>query len=358
MNQIVVGDHCVFNKDTMPDVQNTSKAFHPIPIKKVGIRNLELPIVLMNGGQHLPGENCFKEAKATFSAYVDLTEESRGINMSRLGRTIVEEMRTSSPSSAFSDHNLQALSERIVIKLKEANKSSTAYLKVKFSYPYEAIVYASKLLSTEYVDIVWEAVVDEKDVVSHIITVETVGLSLCPCSKEMSLLINNLDPKEREMFEKFKKEGNDHWPTMKSFIKKVEAAGFGAHNQRSTVRITLAPMPGELVWFEDIINIANKSFSAPIKNILKREDEKVEGEMGYLGGYYAEDASSGCVTFNEVEGTGPKFVEDIARDAAKQLDIILDKTISDYVVICRNAESIHSRDLEAVAVLTAGRQFQ
>ena len=80
--------------------------------------------------------------------------------------------------------------------------------------------------------------------------------------------------------------------------------------------------------------------------------------MGYLGGYYAEDASTGCTIFNEVDGTGPKFVEDIARDAAKQLDPLLDRVIDDYVVICRNAESIHSRDLEAVAVLTAGRQFQ
>ncbi|MEN6290851.1 MAG: GTP cyclohydrolase, FolE2/MptA family, partial [Methanobacterium sp.] len=280
-----------------------------------------------------------------------------GINMSRLGRTIMESLSSTKYSSNPEDHTLQSLMGKTVKQLKEANKSSTAYLKAKFSYPLDAMTYASKLTTTEYVDVVWEAIIDENETVSHIITVETVGLSLCPCSKEMSLLTNNLDPKEKEMFDKFKKEGDDLWPTMKSFIKKIEMAGFGAHNQRSTVRITLAPLPGQLVWFEDIVNIANNSFSSPILNILKREDEKVEGEMGYLGGYYAEDSLSGCVTFNEVEGTGPKFVEDIARDAAKQLDIMLDKTINDYVVTCRNAESIHSRDLEAVAILTAGRQL-
>lgn len=358
MNHIIVADHCTFNKDAMPDVQNVSKAFHPIPIKKVGIRNLELPIVLLNGANREPGIDCFREAKATFSAYVDLTEESRGINMSRLGRTIVEVLNISKYSSSIADHTVQALSEKIVKQLKEANKSSTAYLKVKFNYPYETVIYASKLNTTEYVDVVWEAVIDEKNEISHIITVEIVGLSLCPCSKEMSLLVNNLDPKEKEMFEKFKKEGNDLWPTMKSFIQKIERAGFGAHNQRSKVSITIIPQSSTLVWFEDLIDIANKSFSAPIRNILKREDEKVEGEMGYLGGYYAEDASTGCVTFNSVEGTGPKFVEDIARDAAKQLDDMLDKTIDDYLVTVLNAESIHSRDLEAVAVLTAGRQLQ
>lgn len=355
MNHIVIGEHCVFDKNAMPDVQNASKAFHPIPIKKVGIRNLELPIVLIKGKEQFAG---FSEAKATFSAYVDLTEESRGINMSRLGRTITKILADSKFSSNPVDFEIQTLLTKIVTELKEANKSSTAYVKAKFSYPYDTIVYASKLGTTEYVDVVWESVVDDSNTVSHIITVETVGLSLCPCSKEMSLLINNLDPKEREMFEKFKKEGNDLWPTMKSFIKKVEMAGFGAHNQRSTIRTTVTPIPGQFVWFEDLIDIANKSFSAPIKNILKREDEKVEGEMGYLGGYYAEDGASGCMTFNEVDGTGPKFVEDIARDAAQQLDIMLDKTISDYLIIVENQESIHSRSLEAVAVLTAGRRLQ
>ena len=264
MNHIIVADHCTFNKDAMPDVQNSSKAFHPIPIKKVGIRNLELPIVLLNGANHEPGIDCFREAKATFSAYVDLTEESRGINMSRLGRTIVEILNTSKYSSSIADHTdhtVQTLSEKIVKQLKEANKSSTAYLKVKFSYPYEAVIYASKLNTTEYVDVVWEAVIDEKNEISHIITVEIVGLSLCPCSKEMSLLVNNLDPKEKEMFEKFKKEGNDLWPTMKSFIQKIERAGFGAHNQRSKVSITIIPRSSVLVWFEDLIDIANKSFS-------------------------------------------------------------------------------------------------
>ena len=356
MNQIVVGDHCIFNKDTMPDVQNTSKAFHPIPIKKVGIRNLELPVVLINGDQE--GPRRFKEVKATFSAYVDLTEESRGINMSRLGRTIVESINFARASSDPNDFVVDVLSEKVVRQLKKANNSSAAYIKVKFSYPYDTIVYASKLWTTEYVDVVWESVIDEKDTISHIITVETVGLSLCPCSKEMSLLVNNLDPKERELFDKFKGEGDDLWPVMQSFMKKVEKAGFGAHNQRSTVRITLTPIPGQNIWFEDIINIANKSFSAPIKNILKREDEKVEGEMGYLGGYYAEDASTGCTIFNEVDGTGPKFVEDIARDAAKQLDPLLDRVIDDYLITVLNDESIHSRSLQAVAVLTAGRHLQ
>lgn len=63
MNHIIVGDHCIFSKDTMPDVQNTSKTFHPVSIKKVGIRNLELPIVLID-----EKTKRLKEAKATFSA--------------------------------------------------------------------------------------------------------------------------------------------------------------------------------------------------------------------------------------------------------------------------------------------------
>jgi GTP cyclohydrolase I len=240
--------------------------------------------------------------------------------------------------------------ESIAKNLQAAHKSQTAYVKCRFSYPSWTKVFASKLDTAEYVDIMWETIAIGEDV-THLLTLESVGLSLCPCSKEMSLVKNNLNESEKAVWSNWELMAKD-WPTQQHLMEKLNNAGFGAHCQRSHLSITTQLIAGQQVWFEDLLTIAEKSFSSPIRAILKREDEKIEGELAYLGGFYDDNG------FHPVEGTGPKFVEDISRDAAKQLDLMLDKSIADYVIVCRNMESIHSRNLEAVAVLTAGRNLQ
>lgn len=346
MNHITVGDHCVFDKDRMPDVQNSKGNYYPIPIKKVGVRNIEVPILVWQKDEE---KNI--QVHATFSAYVDLTDEARGINMSRCGRVIMSQAKKHMDRLTANTHSPTFnLMEAIVRDLQEQHASKTAYIKCKFLYPSWTKVYASGLDTVEYVDVVWEAVADGQDL-TEFLTVKNVGISLCPCSKEMSLIKNNLSDKEREVLNLFAISSQDN-PYATSLLEKINRAGFGAHNQRSHVDITVQLIPGQQIWFEDIIAISNKSFSAPIRAILKREDEKVEGELAYLGGFYDDEG------FIEVKGTGPKFVEDISRDAARQLDTLLDKNIKDYAVAVRNMESIHSRSVEAVAVLTAGRSLQ
>jgi GTP cyclohydrolase I len=343
MKHVVVADNCVFNKDTLPDVQNTHKDFHPIQIKKVGVRNVEVPIPVWQHDENKP-----IQTHATFSAYVELTEESKGINMSRCGRVIMAE--AAKHKDVGGNTSTLQLMQSIAKNLQNAHLSQTAYVKARFSYPSWTKVYASKLDTVEYIDVVWETIADG-DEVTHLLTVENVGISLCPCSKEMSLLKNNLNENEKAVWSNWELMAKE-WPTQQHLMEKLNNAGFGAHNQRSHVAVTVQLIPGQQLWFEDLIAITDKSFSAPIRAILKREDEKVEGELAYLGGYYDDKG------FNPVEGTGPKFVEDISRDAAQQLNTLLDTKIADYVVVCRNMESIHSRNLEAVAVLTAGRNLQ
>ena len=352
MKHIVVADNCVFNKDTLPDVQNTHKDFHPIPIKKVGVRNIEAPILVW---QH--DENKAIQVHATFSAYIELTEESKGINMSRNGRIIMGEaikyltLQKEFDSPSFrKDISIQKLMNSIAHELQKQHQSQTAYVKCKFSYPSWTKVYASKLDSVEYVDITWETIATGEEI-TDLITLENVGISLCPCSREMSLLKNNLNESEKAVWSNWELMAKE-WPTQEHLMEKLNRAGFGAHNQRSHVSVTAQLIPDQPLWFEDLIAITDKSFSAPIRAILKREDEKVEGELAYQGGFYDDNG------FNPVEGTGPKFVEDISRDAADQLNALLDKAIKDYVVRVLNDESIHSRNLQAVAVLTAGRNLQ
>jgi GTP cyclohydrolase FolE2 len=70
-----------------------------------------------------------------------------------------------------------------------------------------------------------------------------------------------------------------------------------------------------------------------------------------MGGYYDENYN-----FIETNG-GPMFVEDITRNIATELNNYLDKTIFDYTIIVNNQESIHSDNIMATAVKTAGRRL-
>jgi len=109
--------------------------------------------------------------------------------------------------------------------------------------------------------------------------------SLCPCSKKIS----------------------DH----------------GAHSQRS--HITIAAKTSASLWFEDLIRIAEGAASCEVFGILKRADEKYVTERAY---------------------DNPKFVEDLVRDVAVELN--QDDRVRSYVIESENFESIHNHSAYAM----------
>jgi GTP cyclohydrolase I len=100
-------------------------------------------------------------------------------------------------------------------------------------------------------------------------------------------------------------------------------ADYGAHNQRShvSVQVELAsPLP-----LEEQIRIAESSGSCEVWALLKRPDEKYVTERAY---------------------DNPKFVEDIVRDVALELNG--DARVIAYTVECENFESIHNHSAYAL----------
>ena len=97
----------------------------------------------------------------------------------------------------------------------------------------------------------------------------------------------------------------------------------GAHNQRSHVTITVKTR--QFVWIEEIIDIVEAQASCELYGLLKRPDEKVVTERAY---------------------DNPKFVEDIVRDIAAQLNN--DDRILAYTVESENFESIHNHSAYAL----------
>jgi GTP cyclohydrolase I len=98
---------------------------------------------------------------------------------------------------------------------------------------------------------------------------------------------------------------------------------YGAHNQRS--HVTISATSKEFVWIEELIDIVEREASCEIFGLVKRPDEKWVTERAY---------------------ENPKFVEDMVRDVATQLN--KDARLLSYVVESENFESIHNHSAYAL----------
>ncbi|WP_151448871.1 GTP cyclohydrolase FolE2 [Lacisediminimonas profundi] len=112
--------------------------------------------------------------------------------------------------------------------------------------------------------------------------------------------------------------------------KKISA--YGAHNQRSHIVIAATVVPGAELTVEELIALAERSASCELWGLLKRPDEKYVTERAY---------------------ENPKFVEDLVRDIAVELD--QDPRIQRYEVSSENFESIHNHSAYAWIEGPAGR---
>ncbi len=174
--------------------------------------------------------------------------------------------------------NIEAITRRLCEKL-DAPESA-----VNFKFPYYIRKQApvSKIGSYSQCDVELEGIFTrEKNVFDLVIGVGVHVQTLCPCSKEISQ--------------------------------------YGAHNQRALVNLKVRC--DGLVWFEELIDMIENAASSPLFTLMKREDEKFVTEHAY---------------------NNPKFVEDVLRDLALELDS--EKRIFWYEINVRSFESIHNHD--------------
>ncbi len=243
----------------MKDVQS-QRDFRGKDIDKVGIKGIKYPIVLLDK------ENKQQHTIATVDMFVFLPKDYRGTHMSRFIEVLNIHRK---------EISIEGL-DKILFDLKKKLNSKRAEISLSFPYFIEKKSPITENKSLNYYDIIFDAYCEEK--YDFILTVSTLAMSLCPCSKEIS--------------------------------------NRGAHNQR--VKITTSIKMKKIVWIEDIINIMEQNASSPVFSLLKREDEKFVTEHSY---------------------DNPKFVEDIVRDIAIELD--KNSNITWYSVEAESYESIH-----------------
>ena len=228
------------------------------------------------------------ELETKVTGTVSLEAHKKGINMSRIMRSFYE-----FKNDVFSIDKL----ETVLSSYKDKLKSFDAKVALKFSYPIIQPSLRSGLEGYQYYDVTLEGNLDKSGVLKKIIHFDFVYSSACPCSYELA-----------------------------EFARKYRNKATVSHSQRSVTRISIEF--DELVWIEDLKEMCDKALHTETQVIVKREDEMA------------------CA---ELNGSYLKFVEDAARLLYEQL--VEDKRVKDFRVICSHQESLHSHD--AVSVILA-----
>lgn len=281
-----------------------------VPIQKVGIGPVDLPIKLArrDGGiEHL-------HAKASLYGSLDGPED-KGLNLSRFYLLMHE---------TVADHmSIEGLTD-VLENMKQAQNSNHAYCKLRFSYPWiQSALRTREELSPDAPDDQVFKVDDDGKKLSyekkrgHIfydceleaqlhgdqfrfyLTVNYIYSSTCPCSFELSH-----DARER---------------------RQVSA---NAHSQRSIAKITVQFDPQNIVWIEDVVELARQYVPTEVQVVVKRRDEQA---------------------FAELNGANLIFTEDACRLLYQGLDQWYNQgKIQDFSVVTDHLESLHPWNATAI----------
>jgi GTP cyclohydrolase IB len=263
----------------MKDVQNSADT-RGIAIDQVGITNLRYPISVKDrDGKPLA-------TVADVSMSVHLPHHFKGTHMSRFLEVLLKNE---------DEITLRKL-PTILHELKERLDAESAHMEVSFPHFIDKAAPVSGARAKVCVQCTFSVSCNgrKSEIALRVVVPVT---TLCPCSKEIS--------------------------------------DYGAHNQRGHVTIEVRPTMTKdgwaWIWIEELVEIAEKSASAPVYALLKRPDER-------------------HVTMQAHDN--PVFVEDLVRNVALLLKD--DSRISWFEVQAVNQESIHAHD--AFAKVTWKRQ--
>ena len=227
------------------------------------------------------------ELETKVTGTVSLAAHKKGINMSRIMRSFYE----------YKDEKVYDKLDDILLKYKENLETFDAKIGLHFSYPILQPSLRSDNAGYQYYNCTLEGNIDDKGNFRKFLHFDFVYSSACPCSYELA----------------------EH-------ARKYRNKATVSHSQRSVARISIEYT--DIVWIEDLQEMCVKALNTETQVVVKREDE---------------------MAFAELNGSYLKFVEDAARLLYEQL--INDKRIKDFRVICSHQESLHSHD--AVSVILA-----
>lgn len=214
------------------DIQS-ERDYRNIPIDKVGIKNLQYPITVLDR------RKSYQHTVASINMYVDLPHKYKGTHMSRF----VEMLHLFRPEVSLK--KIAVILEQMKMHLNAAS----ANIEVTFPYFIEKESPVSKSLGLMDYTCRFIGASDPNGKIDLISEVIVPISSVCPCSKEIS--------------------------------------DAGAHNQRGQVR--LSTRFHKFIWIEDMIELVEDCASCEVYSVLKRIDEKYVTEKAFSNPKFVED---------------------------------------------------------------------
>lgn len=257
------------------DLQSSNSSLD-IALDKVGIVDLEkkVEIVQENG------------RKITFypkiSALINLPAQQRGIHMSRTSETIEEVINEVifKPTPT-----IERVADRIVKRLLEKHPYTTKVeVKLKGRIVVQLRETEQRTIQKSY-DISSYVLADRKESgeidFNYFIGASAVGMTVCPCAKEMS----------QEYAVEIIKSRDDINVSVEDLEKLINILPFASHNQRSkgTIVVQIKDLNSYKVDVLDIIDIIEESMSGRIQSVLKRPEEAELVRSAHLKPLFSED---------------------------------------------------------------------
>jgi GTP cyclohydrolase I len=283
-----------------------------VPLSKVGIAPVDLPVKLLRRD----GTEQVLQTEASLYCSLD-NVMAKGLNLSRLYLIMHETIE-----GQLSIEGMKNALENLATK----QGSKHAYCKLRFKYPWnqEALRtrQEAKEGDTDVTQLADGQIISNKKMVGHIayktelegqyhegegykffLTIDYVYSSTCPCSFELA---------------------------HNAYTRRKAAAN--AHSQRSIAKIKVQFNPDNVVWIEDLVELAREVIPTEVQIVVKRRDEQA---------------------FAELNGSNLLFSEDAVRLLYKELDVMFDSgKIQDFSIAISHEESLHPWN--AIAITSKG----
>lgn len=281
----------------MMDVQSLPP-LRKFKLTRVGVKNMRKLIYIHRKGKVIP-------LTTTISAYVDLPSFQKGAHMSR-NVEVINEVINLTPAHKFS--GLEDVMEYVAKKLLEKHEYAKTACAKGWAYYFREERTPLGRSTQEYYKILARAIMHRKNGLRKMIGIQAIGSSACPCAMETTRSLLNYPTKD--------------FPSI-------------THNQRNIATLIIEVSEGYDVEADDLIDIINKSFSAPTYEYLKRDDEgRLVIEMHQKA----------------------MFVEDIVREILNNVVEKYRNLPDDTLVIVKSEslESIHKHNAYAERIATLG----
>ncbi|TEW55004.1 GTP cyclohydrolase I FolE2 [Psychromonas sp. RZ22] len=297
----------------MPDIANSAQAQTEGTLDRVGMSNIELPLMVQT-------DNCpAQQVSASVEVFVNLGDpQAKGIHMSRLYLQLDE-------LSTESELTLETLTALLTGFIESHNDlSSEAFVKIAFDYNLrrKSLISEKRGWKAYPVVIIGRLINGKFD---FQLQVDVPYSSTCPCSAALARqLIQDAFSKQYEQQASIDKEDILTW------LGSTQGIVATPHSQRSVaqVKVKLGKSASNFPIIA-LIDLIEATLKTPVQAAVKREDEQ---------------------EFARLNGQNLMFCE----DAARQLQYALNQQtqFDDFWLRVNHYESLHAHD--AVSITTKG----